>query len=580
MLPTLSNNIFKNANLDSLQYLNNCDLFALQDCNCNVIEEEISKKKKTNRSLSLSMCRWCDGHGRFLDQVLPGGVRAEERAPARDGLLQVRQPGADPLHLLPLLRRPRLHLRRLPPHQAPRPPRHHHGRRRQLLPRRRRQRRRRQRRHAHRRPPPPRRRHRLRQPGRPPLPLRDRPLQHPRRRQPALPAHHLPRHPRRRRHQLLHRQDPPVGVEAVAGARHGPRHRDLRRRAVLAGDAQQPRRDGAAGGGEAGAGEGEGDEEGGRRVRGFEGGERGGEGGARHVQEPARRAQPAAAHHWGARDPGVPAAVRDELHTLLLAGHLPEPRLRQLRRALLLHHHGIHARRRRARLHGRRRPPRPQIPLHRGRHPDDLLHGQYTTQTFLDFSLTVLGGLTPARCLWKCLGGGGGDPGAQVRARRGAIEGRGHGAGGGDLPVRGGLRVVVGAAGVAGAERAVPAGDEVGGAERGGVRQPVLDGGGGAVLPRRHVPPPVGGVHPLRRAHRRHVHLRHPPPAGDQAGAHRGDLDALRQALVLEAHRQEGPQVSGPPPPPDGRHANRRRRRRQVRLVGGLDDDDNELMMV
>lgn len=56
MLPTLSNNIFKNANLDSLQYLNNCDLFALQDCNCNVIEEEISKKKKTiDLSLSLNV---------------------------------------------------------------------------------------------------------------------------------------------------------------------------------------------------------------------------------------------------------------------------------------------------------------------------------------------------------------------------------------------------------------------------------------------------------------------------------------------------------------------------------------------
>ncbi|VAI31594.1 unnamed protein product [Triticum turgidum subsp. durum] len=156
----------------------------------------------------------------------------------------------------------------------------------------------------------------------------------------------------------------------------------------------------------------------------------------------------------------------------------------------------------------------------------------------------------------------------EAGARGGAVQGREHGAGGGHLLVRGGVRVVVGAAGVAGAERVVPAGDAVGGAERGGVREPVLDGGGGAVLPGGHVPPPVGGVHPLRGAHRGHVHLRHPAAAGDEAGAHRGDLAAVRQALVLEAGRHQGPQVPGPPPTPGN---GRRRLRRQARRHVGID---------
>uniref|UniRef100_A0A453KLV1 Major facilitator superfamily (MFS) profile domain-containing protein n=1 Tax=Aegilops tauschii subsp. strangulata TaxID=200361 RepID=A0A453KLV1_AEGTS len=488
----------------------------------------------------LGVSRWRDLHGRLLDQVLPGRVQPEARAPARDGLLQVRQPGADALHVVALLRRPGVHLRGLLRDQAPRPARQHHGGRRQLLPGRRRERRGRERGHAHRRPRPPRRRHRLRQPGRAALPVRDRALQDPRRREPALPAHHLPRHPRRQRHQLLHRPDPPVGVAPLAGPRRGPRHRHLRRRAVPAGDAQQPGGARAAGGGPARAGEGARDAQGGRRVRGPQGGERGGAGGARHVPEPAGRAEPAAAHHRRAGHPGVPAAVRHELHPLLLAGHLPEPGVRLLRGALLLHHHRVDAGGGRAGVHAGGGPAGAAGAVHRGRGADDRVHG-----------------------------GGGDDPGAQVRTRGGAVQGREHGAGGGHLLVRGGVRVVVGAAGVAGAERAVPAGDAVGGAERGGVREPLLDGGRGAVLPGGHVPPPVGGVHPLRGAHRGHVHLRHPAAAGDEAGAHRGDMAAVRQALVLEAGGHQGPQVPGPPPAPG--NGRRRRRCRQARRHLGID---------
>ncbi|KAL5657886.1 hypothetical protein ACJX0J_031049, partial [Zea mays] len=315
-----------------------------------------------------------DFHGRLPQKVLPGRVPAEAGAPTRDGLLQVRQPATDALHLLSLLRGPGLYVRRVLRDEAPRPARQHHGGRHQLLPGRRHQRGRREHRHAHRRPRAPGRRHRLRQPGRAALPVGDRAVPHPGRREPALPAHHLPRHPRRRHHQLLHGPAAPVGVAPLAGARHGPRHRHLRRRAVPARDPQQPRGARPPGGGPPRAGEGARHAQGGRRVRGPQGGQRGRARRPGHVQEPARPAQPPAARHRRARHPGVPAAVGDELHPLLLARHLPEPWVRLLRRALLLHHHRLHARGWRAPLHGRRGPSRPPLPLHRGWHPDDLIH--------------------------------------------------------------------------------------------------------------------------------------------------------------------------------------------------------------
>jgi MFS family permease len=77
-------------------------------------------------------------------------------------------------------------------------------------------------------------------------------------------APYRPGHPRRRHHQLLHGPAAPLGVAPLAGARHGPRHGNLRRRALPAGDAQQPRGARPPGGGAPRAGEGARHPQGGR----------------------------------------------------------------------------------------------------------------------------------------------------------------------------------------------------------------------------------------------------------------------------------------------------------------------------
>lgn len=102
------------------------------------------------------------------------------------------------------------------------------------------------------------------------------------------------------------------------------------------------------------------------------------------------------------------------------------------------------------------------------------------------------------------------NPGAEIRARGDPLEGRGGPARRHDLPLRRGVWVVVGPAGLACAERALPPRDAVCRPERRRLRQPLLHRRHRAVLPRRPLPPPLRRFHPLRRPHPHNVHLHHP----------------------------------------------------------------------
>ncbi|KAL6876317.1 hypothetical protein ACP4OV_012889 [Aristida adscensionis] len=117
------------------------------------------------------------------------------------------------------------------------------------------------------------------------------------------------------------------------------------------------------------------------------------------------------------------------------------------------------------------------------------------------------------------------------------------GDGGGDVRVHRGVLVVVGPAGVAGAERGDAAGGAAGGAERHGGGEHADELRGRAGVPTALVPPRVRALLRLRRPARRHDALRRAVPAGDQGGAHRGHGRRLEGALVLEAlcrHRRRG----------------------------------------
>jgi hypothetical protein len=124
---------------------------------------------------------------------------------------------------------------------------------------------------------------------------------------------------------------------------------------------------------------------------------------------------------------------------------------------------------------------------------------------------------------------------AAVRHRRGVLH----------LRVRVGVRVVVGPAGVAGAERDLPAGDPVGGAERGGGVQHDLHLRHRAGLPHAALPPQVRPLLLLRRMGGGHDALRLLLPAGDQGDPHRGDGHHLGPALVLEEIRRRRQQQQG-----------------------------------
>lgn len=128
------------------------------------------------------------------------------------------------------------------------------------------------------------------------------------------------------------------------------------------------------------------------------------------------------------------------------------------------------------------------------------------------------------------------------------LERIGCDAGDRDLRVRGVLRVVLGASRVAGAERDLPLGDEIGRSKHRRLRQHVLHSCNRPVLPRHAVSHEMGSLHPLRRIDRDHVLVHHLAATGDEAGADRGDVSAVAEALVLEAHRLQGCRQDGSEP--------------------------------
>jgi hypothetical protein len=121
---------------------------------------------------------------------------------------------------------------------------------------------------------------------------------------------------------------------------------------------------------------------------------------------------------------------------------------------------------------------------------------------------------------------------AAVRDRGGVLH----------LRLRGGVRLVLGPAGVAGAQRDLPAGDPIGRAKRGGRVQHDLHLHHRADLPHAALPPQVRPLLLLRRLGDRHDALRLLLSPRDQGYPHRGDGPDLGQPLVLEAVRRRRPQ--------------------------------------
>nr|GMD93309.1 hypothetical protein C4D60_Mb01t29430 [Ipomoea batatas] len=171
------------------------------------------------------------------------------------------------------------------------------------------------------------------------------------------------------------------------------------------------------------------------------------------IKKPPEEEEPAAASDRSARNPGVPAAHRNELHSLLRPRHIPKPGIRLRRLALFLHHHQRRSGGGRPNLHGFRGQVRAAFLLPGSGSGDDLR-----------------------------LGGRGHNSSSQVRGRRGSPEGDRDLPDNHNLRVRSGVRAIVGAVGVAGAERDFSAGNAVGGAEHGGVREHDIHGVDGAVF--------------------------------------------------------------------------------------------------
>lgn len=92
----------------------------------------------------------------------------------------------------------------------------------------------------------------------------------------------------------------------------------------------------------------------------------------------------------------------------------------------------------------------------------------------------------------------------------------------------------MGAAGVAGAERALPAGDAVGGAEHGGVREHDFHGVDRAVFSGVAVSPEIRHLLAVCSADCDHELFHILPAAGDEAGSDRGGVFAVAETLVLE----------------------------------------------
>uniref|UniRef100_A0A0E0AFJ9 Uncharacterized protein n=1 Tax=Oryza glumipatula TaxID=40148 RepID=A0A0E0AFJ9_9ORYZ len=454
--------------------------------------------------------------GRLLGALLPGGVPPDarrRRRRARQQLLPLRQPAAHRLHVVALRRRPRHHVPRLARHRQARPPRVHargggrhrrrrHGGRLRGGPR-----------HGDPRARPARRRRRVRQPGRAALPVGDGAAVTARRVQQRVPALRQRRGVRGAADQLRRGEDRRrVGVAGVARRRGRPGRVPRRRRGLPPRDAKQPRP------ARRGTRQGESSPEQDPRQRRRRSRRRAGrhrrrrqvqgDGEARAGADAHPAPLPAAAGHGG-DDPLLPADDRDQRHRVLRAGAPPHRRDGRERGAARGGHQTGGRRRRDAGIHARRRPVRPPHAIPRRRRPD--------------------GGLPAAHRVHH---------GGAARRRRRAEPGERAAA---DRPrrrLRRRLRVVVGATGLAGAERDLPAGGEVGGAEhRRGGELPAHDGGGAVVL--GHALPHEGRhLLLLRGVAGRHDRLRLPPLAGDQGVAHRAGREAVGAPLVLEEVRR------------------------------------------
>lgn len=154
-----------------------------------------------------------------------------------------------------------------------------------------------------------------------------------------------------------------MGVENISGISHSSGDAHVRRRAVFAGDAEQSGGARPVRGSQSGVGEGERNHKSGRRIRGSHGRKQGGASRTTPIQKPLQEEEPAAAGDRSARDSGVPAAHRNELHSFLRPGNLPKPRLRLRRVTLLLHHHQRSAGGGRRNIHGVGRQVRAEILL-------------------------------------------------------------------------------------------------------------------------------------------------------------------------------------------------------------------------
>ena len=329
---------------------------------------------------------------------------------------------------------------------------------------------------------------------------------------PALPQH---RQPGGEPGELRHLADPDVGLAPLAGASRGARRRHRGRRAAHPGHPQQPPGARAApGGGPRRAPSRQGRQGGRGRGAGGRGPRRGRRAGPRGGRVPADpRAGAPAPPGDGRGGAAVPAAHGGHRHRLLLAGAVPDGRVRQRRRA----HGRRHPRRRQPGLHApvhrHRRPVRPPAAAPHGRVRHDHLPGRRR----VDHGVTDRG---------------------QRRVRHGqALLTGGAGA---DVRLLGGVRVVVGPARLGDPRRDIPRGDPVGGAGHQRGRQPGRHVPAHADVPLHALHAQVRHLHLLRRLGRRHDRLRRRVPAGDQGGAARGNGRHLGGPLVLETVRAAG----------------------------------------
>uniref|UniRef100_A0A8R7PEW1 Major facilitator superfamily (MFS) profile domain-containing protein n=1 Tax=Triticum urartu TaxID=4572 RepID=A0A8R7PEW1_TRIUA len=328
-----------------------------------------------------------------------------------------------------------------------------------------------------------------------------------------VPADDHHRHPGGGAHQLRHQQDQGrVRVAHQPGPGGRPRRHHHPRLPLPPRHPQLAHRARAPGGGAAHAEPHPRQRRGHQRgVRGPGGGERGVEAGAAPVAQHPAAQVPAAADH-GDHDPLLPAADGHQRHHVLRAGAVRDAGVQGRRVAHVGRHHGPGERVRHAGVRLHRGPAGAAEAVSAGRLAD---------------------ASEPA-------GGGHPDRG-QVRDERrgGDAQGVRGGSGALHLPLRGRVRVVLGAPGVAGAQRDLPAGDQARRAEHQRVGQHALHLRHRAGVPHHALPHEVRPLLLLRRLGGHHDRLHRALPAGDQERAHRGDGARLEGPLVLaQVHRR------------------------------------------